>query len=539
MQESKGNWGDERAGVKPGRGVVTGHDLDSLGGLRLPFAPGPFYRLRPPPNREALALSLELAAMTYRLDLEPWMAAGWTDISIQIDNTLQSGVTRNESTNTERLHALVNSWKLYRAKSALHERNPLAQLTGAFRQRERSDTIKAVAMLHKDGPGRYIVALGFMGTGSRFYDWFSNFRLTTEDGFHKGFSQLADFFEESAGRILFPDTAAELGLEALTLGDILREMKSANSRFFLWMSGHSQGGAVMQVFCHRLMYAWGVLPQNMVGYGFASPTVAAGQRIFDPARYPLYHVLNSDDLVPRVGALLHLGLCLQHPADEAFRQASYGWDDPNSARDAFQALAPKMADTPTFLECCVTLCACLVEEVNEDGLAVLAEKKWAIAPVEKTLAFVGGKSQDILRSFRQYAENAYASLTGHGMEAGRLDLIQESLRPIVKQFTTREILGGLVSLFQPPHRIMREDFQTPGAYSRIVSQHWETLEPFIWANRVVPERHFAPQIAWHSGQLVAGPTLPGAKRRRPSVGGNPRKNVRHKGISARRMEKRP
>ena len=96
----------------------------------------PFNRLRPPFSREAAELSLELASMAYTLDLEPWTEAGWNDFSIQIDDDLQSGLTRGTSADGERMRALINALKVRRAKAALRERNPVSQVMSALRQRE-------------------------------------------------------------------------------------------------------------------------------------------------------------------------------------------------------------------------------------------------------------------------------------------------------------------------------------------------------------------------------------------------------------------
>ena len=70
------------------RGPITHCDLASLSSLTLPFESDPFFRLRPPFTKEAAELSMELAQMTYTLELEPWEQAGWNDFSIQIDNSL-------------------------------------------------------------------------------------------------------------------------------------------------------------------------------------------------------------------------------------------------------------------------------------------------------------------------------------------------------------------------------------------------------------------------------------------------------------------
>ncbi len=522
-----------------GRGRVTGCDLASLSCLRQPFRSDPFSRLRPPLSREAMTLSLELAAMPYYLELDDWMNAGWTDISIQIDNTLQSGVTRGESASGEQMRALINTWKLYRAKSALRERNPIAQVLGALRQREKSDTIKAVTMLRKTAEGRYLVAIGFMGTGSRFYDWFSNFRFTTEDGFHKGFFQLTDYFEQSAERVFFPDTAAELELERLTLADVLEEMKSPDSRFFLWMAGHSQGAAVMQIFCHKLLTDWGVLPQNVLGYGFASPTVATDQLSFDPGRYPLYHIISSDDIVPRMGALQHLGLGLAYQAHDAFRQQAYGWStDPEdvAVREALRPFTLQMTDMLAIMEVCVAFCYCVVEEKGEDNINALIDKKWTVAPIEWALSFAGDKVQDMMAAIARYSESGYTALAGHGMDPARLELLKHGLRPVVEAFTLRQLIGGLHALTVPPHVIMREHFRFPGSYSNIVLRGWAMLKPFLWVRQEsgLPERRYADAIAWADGPSAAKPArpkAPGARRRSTTRTPVP-KGARSKSVSA-------
>jgi hypothetical protein len=463
------------------RGVLTGVPLADVRRLRLPPAPDPFGRLRPPPDRAALSLSLELSYLTYTLDIDPWMQAGWTDISIQVDNRLQSGVTVGESERwgSERIRGLVNGWKVARARMAMREVSPVAQLMSALRQREKSDTIKAVTMAHPAGGGRYVVAIGFMGTGGRFYDWFSNFRFTTEDGFHKGFFQLTQVFEQSAPHIVFPDTAAALGRETLTLADILHEMRAPNSRFSLWMAGHSQGAAVMQVFCHRLLHVWGIPMRHVVGYGFASPTAAAASAGRDTAAYPLYHVLNSDDLVPRIGALVHLGMGLRYEADDALRAAAYGWGD-TPAEAALRAYAERLfahiQDTPTMLEAMVALLTVINEEKTEENLQKLMDKRWSVAPLDWVFSLAGDKVKD---SLTRYAKVAYRALAGARMSAATVARLCEDMRPIVRAHTLIVLLTALRDRFYPPHMLVRPHGQT-GAYGFIASQGAGILQPFLW-----------------------------------------------------------
>ena len=520
-----------------GQGPITGCDLSELTSLSEPFVRDPFDRLRPPFSREAAELSLELASMAYTLDLDPWAEAGWNDFSIQIDDTLQSGLTHGTSADGERMRALINALKVRRAKAALRERNPVSQVMSALRQRERSDTIKAVCMMHPLPEGRFLLAIGFMGTGKRFYDWISNFRFTTEEGFHKGFYQLCTYFEQGAESIVFPATAQALGLEKLTLGEVLSEMKSLSSRFRLWMAGHSQGGAVMQVFCHRLMTDWGVLAQNMTGYGFASPTVATGRLVHDPAAYPLYHILNSDDMVPRMGALLHLGLCLEYPADDDFRDRCYDLSPLPADVAARLALAPyqrAMVDTPTILMYGTAFFQCLAEEKGEEGLASLLDRKWAIPAVDRMLQAAGGKAMTLLDRLIENAQNGHVALTGQPMDEQALAALRDRMRPVVHAFPFRRLMGAVLAYCMPPHHLVHR--QQDGAYAVIVKDGLKRLRPFVWVNpaRGMPMKRYARP----SGSLTALRAQAAASGRRAAR--SPRADrargmgVRRTGLTARR-----
>ncbi len=495
-------------------GCLTGVSLGDVRRLCLPPVTDSFGRLRPPPDGAALRLSLELAYMTYTLELGPWLRAGWTDVSVQVDNRLESGVTVGESAGaaSERFRGLLNAWKLARARMALKEHNPVAQAMGAFRQREKSDTIKAVTMLHPADGGRYVVAIGFMGTGSRFYDWFSNFRMTSQDGFHKGFSQLTAYFEQSAERIHFPGTATALGLPSLTLADVLAEMRRPDSRFSLWMAGHSQGAAVMQVFCHRLLEGRGVLPRHVVGYGFASPTVAAGNTGRPFAAYPLYHVVNTDDLVPRIGALAHLGLGLEYRADAALRNAAYGWSaEPAEAelRRSADALLATVKDTPTMLTAAAAFLETVVREKTEESLTALTEKRWSVAPLDKAFIFAEGKAKETLARMARYARVAYFSLTGTRMDEAAVAALGASMRPVVAGLPLGRLLRALRDRLYPPHMLCRGG-RFPGAYGYIVRQGGARLRPFVWEGAPA-----APRRAFAEGFVRFAPRLSGSAGRMP------------------------
>ena len=324
--------------------TLTGVDLSQTASLLLPWTHDPWGKLRPPLSEEALCMSAELASAAYGMAIEPWVEAGWRDVTIQVDGELTALPPNNP---------LSAEWRKYWVRARLKPVSALGQMLGALRLSSSNNTTgKAVVMLHPALDGRYVVAIGFMGTGSRFYDWFSNFRMTTQDGMHRGFLELARQFEANEEKISFPETAEELGLEKLTLRDILQNMRSPNSRFVLWVCGHSQGAAMMQVYAHLKMNETGISARNLIGYGFASPTVMAGRAVRDPSAYPLYNILNSDDLVPHCGAAVHLGMCLKYQATENLRKSCYNWKRDEKSVQARLAIRPvlwKMVDTPTCI----------------------------------------------------------------------------------------------------------------------------------------------------------------------------------------------
>ncbi len=492
------------------RGKLTGADLQDTDCLFLPPEIDPLGIPRRPLTLAGLRLSFELARMAYTLDVEPWMRAGWTDFSIQIDNQLTTGLkAREEDGLADRVQGLIGSLKVTRARLQMVEPNPLSQLTGALRQRGVSDTIKAVVMVRKAAAERYVVAVGFMGTGMRFYDWFSNFRLGTEDGFHKGFAQLTQAFVKNENLIQFPDTAEALGLEKLTLADILTEMQAGSGRFSLWMAGHSQGAAVMQAYCSRLLHGMGIAGERIFGCGFASPTVAVSGAALEGERFPLYHVLNADDLVPRMGAAVHFGLCLQFTPDEAFRSAAYGWNqspEAAHARKAAERLTLHITDTPSFLTALAALLLAVGAEKPDDELFGSSEGLLSIGPIDRVVSFAGKKAKQRLQAMIAYLQKTYAEITGTPMEEEAVRFLTERCRPIVASLPMKSLLSALFERLYPPHSLVGR--AGGGGYLRIVNEETARLSPFVWqeGGGAPPRRLYAKGFyGFRGAQRAAGP----------------------------------
>jgi len=469
---------------RPVFGPLTGAELSSTEPFLYPWETDPWGRLRPPLSVEALQLSAELAAGCQSLNITPWLRAGWRDVTVQVDGELT---------------ALDDDWQSLPAKlqrqlvrSKIRGDNPVAQVVGALREREGSTTGKAVVMLHPAAHGRFVVAVCFMGTGTRFYDWFSNFRISTPEGVHKGFKQLTDLFEGNEAAIEFPQTARELNLERLTLAHVLQEMKSPNSRFVLWLSGHSQGGAVMQVYTHRKLMEDGVHPANLVGYGFASPAVMTGEAVAHPEACPLFHIHNSDDLIPRCGASVHLGVCLTYQADEALRRDCYGWPRDAEAVRARLAVRPvirQMTDTPS----CILQVLALLTVLADYGGAEIAEvlglsdnpAMWLLDAVDM---------RELLKAISRRLQAAYRSVAAAPVEMARVEEAAALMRQIISEIGLKPFAAGFLQLLRFPHRISARqagEFTTP--YVWIATHAADRLLPSIWQAGQPPRRVMPPK----------------------------------------------
>ncbi len=274
------------------------------------------------PNREAARFALELAAVAYNFDVNRWLNAGWTDISIQADERVLTGVRSPEAEPVPLRQRILNEYIAVSARRHIASNHIIRRAAGrALRRSKAQETGKAITMIHPLPEGRFAVAVGFMGTGRRMSDWAVNFQLRHPDGFHEGFSSLCRQFMDNADRILFDQTAKQLGLPRMSLRDVILEAGQGSCRFRFMAAGHSQGAAVLQLWFRELI-GLGVPQGNILGYGFGSPSVAA-DAAQDTHTWPLFHFINSEDLFTRVGLQHHMGRCFIYEADHPMRVLCY------------------------------------------------------------------------------------------------------------------------------------------------------------------------------------------------------------------------
>lgn len=462
-------------------GPYTGYDLSAITPLCMPWREVN-HLLTPEFSRDAALLSFELASTAYDMQTAAWRHADWHDITYQIDNTLFTGPAVNGETEKGLSEALADAYQRT-ASAMLRRRNPITQLRGTLRQRDGSDTCKSLVMIHRLPGGRFVAAIGFMGTGKQIYDWISNFRMVQEDGVHKGFLQLTQEFEKNCPLIEFPQTARELGLEKLTLSDILAECRRPGSRFRLWMAGHSQGSAIMQLFALREI-SKGLLRQNVIGYGFASPSVLYRSPGCDPGSIPLFHILNADDPIPRVGAVLHVGRCKILQPDSAMRSACYGNIGKTPAfRDAMHLLSACYRNEATVLYGIALLRALMKLPDRESALA-LGSVLGKMLP-DRLLAALGGRADQLVQFLIRHAEATYAQLTGGALPEDLLVPYEKRVSLLMERYGAQPLIRALLQAMALPHKL-RGPIENNGiaAYQYIVTRRFDSLRTYVSAGTV-------------------------------------------------------
>jgi len=319
-------------------GPVTGVDLANTECLfeRDRLTRWPCCQGAPNHSRRAVLLSCELADAAYSLDQDQWTHAGFCDFSMLINNSLLTGDMINQS--GKPLNDLARNALHTLARLRMSAFNPLGHVVGAHELRTDDTTSCKAIVMAREQRDYTLIAIGFMGTGRQAADWVPNLRMDDEKGMHEGFYLLTQEFMEAAPRMLLSGTARRLGRASLSLAEVLMDMRRTGSRFRLWYAGHSQGGAIASVFTHLLLNM-GVRPEYLAGYGFATPLTAFRSLTPPESGWPVTHLMNADDLVPRMGALSHMGECIMYFPTRADRLALC----PKLEEDpCLQAVAPAM-----------------------------------------------------------------------------------------------------------------------------------------------------------------------------------------------------
>lgn len=409
-------------------------------------------------NRDAARFALELAAVAYDFDVDRWLDAGWTDISIQADEKLLTGVATPEYADRPLYQRMLNEWRPIQARRLIASQRVIKQARGVIWRPTPNQTGKAITMIRAMADGRFAVIIGFMGTGKRRIDWESNFRLAHPEGYHEGFMALTQQFEENSQRIQFEQTAQLLGLASLSLQDVLEACTRPDSRFVLLAAGHSQGAAVLQLWMLRQLAA-GLRPEYIMGYGFASPSVAA--RPGQGQELPLYHLINSDDIVPRVGLLYHLGRSYVYQADAAFRAFCYQGRDSDPL---FMQMLHMVADYQGTRDMLALLIAYIgvlgqmEQDAVRDAVALIAGGGFA----ERIILRRDEPLTGMLRLMGRMLRRQYELAGGGSVDEEAMAALAGSLLPQVQQAGAERYTRMMLQVLSIPHALVFREVSMPG-----------------------------------------------------------------------------
>lgn len=429
------------------------------------------------PNRKAARFALELSALSYDFEVGPWLNAGWTDISIQADERLLSGVADPVLADRPIYQRILNEWVPLSARRHISGNNTIRQIRGLVWKSSPMRTGKAITMIRPIGEGRMAVVIGFMGTGKRRVDWEANMRLAHPEGFHEGFLSNTLQFEENSGKINFEQTAAQLGLPSLTLKDILDEAGRPGSRFTIFATGHSQGAAVLQIWLYRQMKA-GLLRENVLGYGFASPSVAATDILGVSNDFPLFHILNSDDTFTKIGLFSHIGHGFIYFADDDFRKFCYqGYE----SDEVFMRLLKRFRsftgtqDAIMFAMAFLQALALRPMEDIQTVLGVLAGGKIAERLILKRDEPVSG----LLRLFNRLLRSNYQSAMHGAPDETKIAALADTIDKEMDAWGSERFARTIFKVLGVPHTLVFRDISLPGLapYSYMVIRDFEKLVP--------------------------------------------------------------
>lgn len=427
-------------------------------------------------NRQAARFGLELAQLAYDFEVDQWLEAGWTDVSIQVNSRLFSGVSSQDEDKSW-LQQAKNLVLPKLAQGLKSVANPVAEIKSLLDPDQELETGKAIVLLRQDEEKRFTIAIGFMGTGKRAQDWAGNMRFSHEDHLHEGFSFIANQFIENEKDIHFPTAASALGLKDLTLDDVLFFCRLEGSPFRLVLAGHSQGAAVLQVWTWKKRQE-GVLRGYLNGFGYAAPVVAS-RPVDTQAACPITLFLAEDDVFTRVGLNHHIGAAWRLSADDAFRAACYGKYDKDPLFNAVLGLFNRLNDTRTGFLFCLGYLESLSdrpEKMIVESLTAFLEKPWA-----ESLADLPVKMEEwtvkLLRQSKLAFAGFYQDVTGAAPPDEEVEEFYALINPVMDQFGAIAFSQMIVKALHLTHSLVNRE---PGLadhapYSYLVIRGFNSL----------------------------------------------------------------
>lgn len=211
-----------------------------------------------------------------------------------------------------------------------HYNNKPSQLYKRLSKKDKTAStllspVNATVAIKKSGE-EYVVAVAFKGTdSSNISDDLSDiYKAVDKNGFHKGFMFNAEEFAKKADSISFTVDG-----EKITLEQILNNMKTDGSKYKMLVTGHSLGAAVADIYVGYILKNEGIITSNVVAITYGTPKSCSND--YEYTADNILNIINTDDLVPTIGAENHIGTCLYYTPSESFRKSNYGdkYTEPN------------------------------------------------------------------------------------------------------------------------------------------------------------------------------------------------------------------
>lgn len=406
-------------------------------------------------TQDLVLRSIEFADVNYHNDLMHWAGKDWVDYTL-----IRDGIITQDS----------SKWSRHL--------KPLEHLVRTIREVYTTNSSKVIVLATKVDEDKYVIGISFSGTVYG-QDWINDFKVTTKDGFHAGFASLSEKFDSLADKIEFPNISEDIGsFKVLTLKDILSECTGAGSRFYIWVTGHSQGGGVAISYIVNCLSRRLVLDNYIIGITFAPPTVALKSLAYNTEKHPIYNLINEDDIVTRVGSQIRFGIDICFKPDEDFRKRFYSdYTDPKKHEDMWYAynIVNDIQDTPTAIILAHSIQKLLAEYKPKENSE--KEKRFK----HKTMRRLNALLVFSWFSNQLMADNAYKEMTGHDINEEKVDYWYER----VTEFYESNRLAGLVDFVTQAHMLNFEQFHTSGpehSYRGIVLYAWDKTKLRYWVS---------------------------------------------------------
>lgn len=396
-------------------------------------------------SEAGIRFALELSALSYNLNIRPWVDAGWSDITIKIRDRLFHSVDTTDSDSL--IQSLYNSIAPYFGKKTKRKKKRKKikkQIVNPY----KAEYGRAIIMSREIADGKFAIAIAFAGTGRNLTSWLSNFDFAHDDGIHAGFKKLTDVFFAQVENIEFPSIADKLDFESLALRDILLSVKNDNSPFLVFVSGHSQGAALLQLFIYNLLKQ-GVKFENVLGYGFAAPTTVSNS--FEQIDMPINLINFENDVFTRLGIQKHIGNVYLFQADDMLKAACYGdlaedtmFQNAISYLLSINNTEESLFSTLAFTYALSYLPAKIQSSVFEGGFSLLR-----ILPSDDT-----STSISLMRAFLR---DRYVLLTGHEPDKQSLLNKAKECLILINKFGAKKLMEANMTAIRASHSLRLDE----------------------------------------------------------------------------------